>query len=339
MPVTDDDLKPMAPAEGVDRFLEHRAPSVRQSTLENTRTRLNHFLEWCEEAGIDNLNDLSGRDLADFVAWRRGDVAAITLQKQLSTVRTFLEWAADLEAVEEGLREKVHAPELPDGAESKDVTLSSERADAILAYLDRYEYASRMHVVMALLWRTGMRRGSLRGLDVDDLRPDDHALALKHRPEQGTPLKNGPAGERWVYLGPRWFEVVEEYVANNRHDVNDDYGRDPLITTRYGRPHGTTLQGIVYRATQPCLHTDCPHDRHPRTCEATGSEGIPSKCPSSVGPHAVRRGAITHFLNDGVPPEVVSERANVSLEVLYRHYDARSPREKMDVRKEHFRDS
>lgn len=51
---------------------------------------------------------------------------------------------------------------------------------------------------------------------------------------------------------------------------------------------------------------------------------------------AVRRGKITHDLNQDVPREVVSDRADVSLEVLYEHYDARTPREKMDVRKQHY---
>lgn len=331
--MTGDDLQPLAPEEGVERFLRHREPSVRKSTLQNANTRLNFFLEWCEERGIDNLNGLTGRDLADYVAWRRQDIAAITLQKQLSSVRQALRFWADIEAVPNGLAEKVHAPELPDGAESKDVHLKADRAEAILSYLDRYEFASRRHVIMAVLWRTGMRRGAIRALDLQDLRPDDHAVVVKHRPETGTALKNGESGERWVYLGPQWFSIIEEYTTANRHDKTDDYGREPLITTQNGRPTGDTIYKIVNRATHPCEYRECPHDRDPETCEARGHDGVVSKCPSAKSPHALRRGAITNHLNEDVSPEVVSERMDVSLEVLYEHYDARSPREKMDVRK------
>ncbi|PSQ19575.1 integrase [Halobacteriales archaeon QS_8_69_26] len=330
-----DDLKPLSPDEGVERFLEHRKPSIRESSYRNAVTRLNHFLEWCRENDVEDLNDLDGRDVADFVAWRRSQVAPITLQKQLSTIRVALRYWADLEAVEQGLAEKVHTPELPDGAESKDVQLPEDRANQVLRELGRYEYASRRHTSLALLWRTGMRTGALRSLDLEDFHPDDNAVELVHRPETGTPLKNGEHGERWVYLGPRWTEVVEEYLAANRPETTDEHRRQPLITTRYGRASGTTLQKDVYRATRPCEYRDCPHDRDPETCEAVGQDDVPSKCPSSRSPHAVRRGAITHHLNREVPPETVSERADVSLETLYRHYDARTEREKMNVRKQH----
>jgi site-specific recombinase XerD len=100
-----DDLQPLSPEEGVERFLQHREPSVRKSTLQNAKTRLRYWLEWCDERDIENLNELTGRDLADVVAWRRGDIASITLQKQLSTIRMALRWWADTEAVEEGLAE------------------------------------------------------------------------------------------------------------------------------------------------------------------------------------------------------------------------------------------
>jgi site-specific recombinase XerD len=332
-----EDLTPLAPEEGVDRFLQHREPSVRQSTIENARTRLRFFLDWCEERDVDNLNTLTGRDLADFVAWRRGDIAALTLQKQLSTIREALRYWDDIEGVQEGLAEKVHSPELPDGAESRDVHLSADRAQAILGYLREHHYASRDHVVMEILWRTGMRRSALRSIDVDDLRPDDNAIVLEHRPEQGTKLKNGEDGERWVYLGPTYYQPIDDYLDNpDRYDVTDDHGREPLVTTAYGRPTGDTIYSWINRLTQPCRIGGCPHDRDPddpSTCDALGSDGYPSKCPSARSPHGIRRGSITHHLNRDVSPEIVSERCDVTLGVLYDHYDVRTDREKMAVRK------
>ncbi|ELZ22387.1 integrase [Halosimplex carlsbadense 2-9-1] len=335
-----DDLVPLAPEEGVDRFLQHREPSVRESTLQNGRTRLAHFLDWCDEQQIDNLNELTGRQLADFVAWRQTDIAPITLQKQLSTIRQACRWWADIDAVDEGLAEKVHAPELPDGAESRDVHLDPERAERALAYFGQYQYASRDHALLALIWRTGMRRGAVRSLDVEDLSPDDHAVRLEHRIDEGTKLKNGESGERWVFLGPKWYQIIEDYAANpNRTQGTDEYGRRPLFTKADGgRPTAQSIYNWLMRALHPCTYASCPHDRTPETCEARGRNSNVAACPSSRSPHAVRRGSITYHLREDTPPETVSERMDVSLEVLYQHYDARTEREKMDVRTDHLPD-
>ncbi|MFC7204709.1 tyrosine-type recombinase/integrase [Haloferax namakaokahaiae] len=321
------------PEDAVERFLAYMAPSWRDSTFNNATTRLGHLLDFLDERGIEDTTELNGRTLSDFVAWRRADVAPITLQKQLTTVRVFLRWAADIDAVPEGLAEQLHAPELPDGAESSDIVIETHRVERMLDYFERFDYASRMHAMVAILWRTGMRRGALHSLDVGDLRPEENALVLEHRPETDTYLKNGKDGERWVYLGPIWYQVVEDYVNERRLDKTDDHGRDPLLTTRYGRPHVTTISDNCYRATRPCQYTsECPVGRDIEECAGTTN---PEQCPCKRGPHAFRRGAISDHLREGTPPEVVSERMNVSLDVLYKHYDVRSNREKMDVRKEH----
>jgi len=190
-----------------------------------------------------------------------------------------------------------------------------------------------------LLWKTAMRRSALRSIDVEDLRPDDCALVLRHRIDEGTRLKNGERGERWVYLGPVVYQIVDDYLNHpDRDDVEDEFGRRPLITSQNGRPSGDTIYKWVNRITQPCLIGGCPHDADPSdsdTCEALGRDGQPSKCPSARSPHAIRRGSITYHLNQKVTPEIVSERCDVSLEILYEHYDVRTDREKMDVRKRH----
>lgn len=332
------ELIPLSPMEGVSRFLEHRESGVAESTYQNNKTTLEQFAAWCGERGIENLNELTGRDMADFVAWRRRKVKPITLQKSLSAVRMALGYWADIDAVPQGLREKVHAPELPDGAEARDSKISADRADAIIRYLDRFQYASRDHAVALLLWTTGMRLGALRGLDVDDLRHEQEAIAVRHRPDEGTPLKNGREGERWIWLGPSVFQTVREYAETQRIDVSDEFGRAPLFTSREGRLSTTGIRNITYRCTQPCLLGECPHDREPETCEAIGADNVPSKCPSTRSPHSWRRGAITDHLIRGISPDVVSERMNVSLDVLYKHYDARKPDEKMAVRKRHLQD-
>jgi hypothetical protein len=59
------------------------------------------------------------------------------------------------------------------------------------------------------------------------------------------------------------------------------------------------------------------------------------KCPSSLSLHPIRRGAITYQINRGWPKEKLSERTDVSVEVLEKHYDARTQEEQREGRKQH----
>lgn len=52
-----------------------------------------------------------------------------------------------------------------------------------------------------------------------------------------------------------------------------------------------------------------------------------------MNPHAIRRGSITHYLTNDVPVEIVSDRMNVSRDVLDKHYDRRDEEVKLEQRR------
>jgi integrase len=330
------DLRPIEPEAAVELYLDQRQDELSEATHESHYYRLKQFVEWCEETGIENMNDLTGRDLHTYRTDRRddGDLEPVTLRGQLSTLRVFLDFCGSIDAVPEDLDQKVLIPTVSSTDESKDSKLDHERAERILDYLSQYHYASNRHVVFALLWRTGMRLGALRALDLRDFDRDEPALAVRHRPDTDTPLKNGPSGERLVALTDRLGRMLENYIDGPRKETTDEYGRSPLITSREGRPVRSTIRSMVYRLTQPCRMGDCPHGRNPNDCEATEHAKL-STCPSARPPHDIRRGAITAHLLDDVPAKIVSDRMNVSEDVLDQHYDKRTERERMRQRRDH----
>jgi len=57
--------------------------------------------------------------------------------------------------------------------------------------------------------------------------------------------------------------------------------------------------------------------------------------PSSLSPHDVRRGAITHFLSEDIPKEIVQDRCDVSSDVIDDHYDTRTEDEKAEQRRKY----
>ncbi|MFC7232976.1 tyrosine-type recombinase/integrase [Saliphagus sp. GCM10025308] len=330
-----DNLEPITPTEALELYIEYRRNEVSAATLRSHKSRLGHFVRWCEQEDLDNLNDLTGRRLHKFRIWRRNlnGISKVTEKTQMDTLRVFVRFLETIDAVTTDLHTKVQSPNVTPDENTRDEILRTDRAEAVLTHLEKYQYASREHVTLALLWHSMMRRGAVRALDLRDYHPDEQYIEVLHRPETGTPIKNKTEGERMVALSDQMCELLDDWIATVRPDVMDEHGREPLITTAQGRIHVTTVQQYVYRFTRPCIYTVCPHDRNPDDCEGARRDSA-SKCPSSVSPHAIRRGAITFYLESGMPEKAVGDRANVSQEVLDQHYDRRSERDKMEQRRE-----
>ena len=230
------ELEPTTPAEALNLYLEDKAGECQEATVRSHRSRLGFFVDWCGEQGIDNLNDLSARDIHEFRVWRREDLNVVSEKTQMDTVRVFVEWCETIDAVQPGLFKKIKPPVIPDGGNVSETTLDATRADRILEYLQKFEYATVEHVTWVILVKTGMRMGAAHGLDLEDYHPDEDYphLALSHRPDTDTPLKNGRRGERPVSIPQEAQEIIDDYLKNKRPDVTDDYGRKPLLASNRG---------------------------------------------------------------------------------------------------------
>ncbi|EMA41452.1 tyrosine-type recombinase/integrase [Halococcus hamelinensis] len=328
-------LEAISPADAVEQYLNYRRTEISDSSLQSQEYRLTRFLEWCEKTNLQNMNDVTGRRIHEFTQWRSMNVNNMTLRTQLSTIRVFLRFCEQINAVNDGVSHRVLLPKVSRHEQTrKDDLLSEPTADRILEYLTKFEYATLRHALFALIWHTGFRMGTARGLDIEDYNPDQQYVRIRHRPETGTPLKNKQQGEREVNLNPDVCETLSNYIAMHRPDVTDENGREPLFAVRSGRAGKTVIQKHFYALTRPCHHTnECPHGRDPLECEASTQYDAASKCPTSTSPHPVRRGAITAHLNADVPKEIASDRMDVSTDVLDKHYDGRTQAKRREQRR------
>jgi integrase len=198
--------------------------------------------------------------------------------------------------------------------------IGRDRAHAIIEYLDRYKKASREHALFLLLWDTGARISGIRGLDLEDFDPDGGTVTFRNRPESETRLKNGQGSERMNLLDEDTVDVLTSYVRLHRKDRTDEFGREPLLTTKFGRHATTTVRRLTYHLTQPCLRGECPHGEDPDACQFR-EHGHKSKCPSSLSPHPIRTGRITDLRNRGLDITHVSGRVDAVPQTIRDYYD------------------
>jgi integrase len=329
--------------DALELYLADKRREYADATIKSHDYRLRPFIEWCRSNNIKNLNHLTGRNLHQYRIWLRDtrELSKPSEKALMDTLRVFIRWAESVEGVRPGLSEKVISPSLAKGEHARDAMLDHERASSILEYLRRYHYASADHVALMLFANTGVRTGTLRSFDVHDFKSGaEHPhMAAKHRPGE-TPLKNKYAGERCIFLSDSTCEVLQDYMADRRHPIQDEFGRDPLLTTKQGRMANSTIRKLAYQWTRPCaLGQECPHGRTPSDCMAARRANHASKCPSSLSPHCVRRGYLTHELEQGVPIELLADRANVDEKTLSEYYDQRSEEQRMIQRKKIFEEA
>lgn len=334
-----DVLEPLTPDEAMEMYLNERSHELADATIQSHRYRLKQFVRWCDDVGIDNLNDFGGRDIHRFRVKRRNEdgLATASMKGQLATLRMFLRFCATVDAVEPGLDEKIILPTTTaDDARSE--LLEAARAEKVLDFLSQYRYARLEHALIATMWHTGLRIGAAISLDIRDYDQEDQHLELVHRPEKGTPLKNGVQSERFVALSDSVCGVLNDWLSVNHPGVVDEYDRKPLFATKLDRLSRNRGRTIAYQYTRPCVYADyCPHDHDLDECEALPTAKAHA-CPSALSPHPIRRGAITYFLQNDVPSEIVSDRMDTSEAVLDRHYDERSEREKLRQRRRYLPD-
>lgn len=234
-----DDLQPIDPEDAFQWYLDEKDAEYSQNTLNVHRIRLQHFMRWCDKIGLTNLNDLDGHKVHRYKTWRtkEGDLNRVSQGTQMSTLRVFIRFCEKIDAVSEGLHEKVLVPSISKKEKSRRKEVDTDELMEALHFLRKYEYACNRHVAIELMWHTAMRLGEIHGLDVEDYYPESSYLKVKHREATGTPLKNKHSGERVVNLSDGICRLLDDYLADSRIENTDDEDPAPSYPPTTGEHH------------------------------------------------------------------------------------------------------
>lgn len=336
-PDVDNPAETISPRQARRQFLSHRRGNVKQSTFRTYKFPTRHFIDFCEKHDISTIGEVGGYIIESWKDKRKGEVKQITFHNNVKTLRVFIRWCETAELVEYGTADRMDIPEVTRQEAVSDDSLDLSQAESLLRYLNTYEYASRQHALFKTLWHTGCRISGAISLDVEDFdHGDGPILKFRNRKAQGTALKNGSKSERNVTIDDDLLAVLRDYVDGRRPDTTDAFDRDPLFCTHTQRLVRQRAYQNFTALTRPCFTEDaCPHDREIDHCDAAQKKKHSFGCPSAVSLHPIRRGSITYHITRGWPKEKLSERVDVSVDVLNQHYDARSKEKERQGRKEY----
>ena len=329
-------LRALSPREARRRFLKRREQTQSPATVRSYGNRLNDFILWAENENIESMSELTGWEIDDYHMYREAqDIAPATVRGTMVALRQLLLYCARVEVVDEELPDKVDIPTLSKEQASSSDRLETEDAKALLNfYRDSTMYfGTAWHAFLEVTWHTGARLGGVRALDLCDYDSEAQTLEFRHQPKTGTALKNKKEGERVVGIGSSVVEALDMYVARERSNKRDGYGREPLFSCSQGRPSRSTFRGWCYLGTQPCIYQPCPHSADRHTCKFTDRSHA-SKCPSSRSPHMIRTGSISWQLDRGLPIDLVAERVNAAPDTIRRYYDKSTELEKFRERRQ-----
>ena len=202
----------------MEMWLDRQRSERAEETVQSYYYRIKQFVEWCERQGFENLNDLTTRDIYEFDSESRADdLSQPTLNNRFGTLKRFLAFCADFNAVEKGVVEAVEIPSVVKEHRVNEEKLASTRAEEILDRLDTYRYGSREHALLALAWHTTARLGALRSLDVGDcfLEEDDLGRFGHGITAQGRDLVREKLGVSELFRRLLIEEILEQRSVNS----------------------------------------------------------------------------------------------------------------------------
>lgn len=309
--------------EAVDLFIRRKRTDWKGETERTYRKGLNEFETYAENTEIESVTDLNRWNVGGYTDHLLDqDYARVTVASRQKKAKTWLRYLESQGIIPLGLHLAIETLKLTDEEQTSDQQLEPEDARSLLEfYRNSSEWrGTGRHGIFEVIWHVGCRISGLRSLDLGDYEPETGDLKFRNRPEKGTRLKRGKKHERNVTLSDEPNDVLRLYVARERPDVRDDYGRKPLFPSRQGRPSRSTVRGWMYLVTQPCMAVECPHGSRRPNCEYVPRDSA-SRCPSTRSPHAVRRGSVTWQRNLGFDEETVASRAAATPSVIRRYYD------------------
>ena len=272
-----------------------------RTTIESNVIRIKQYMTWANQQGIDPAK--ADREvIKSFLSHEKNrGMKKATLQRNFSTLTSFFDFLE-----EEGLApsnpvrivRKKYLRAYKRDAEERQIISIADAAQMVAATID-----TRDRAILLTLLKTGIRKGELVSLDVDDV--DLQEMSIKLKP-------TGKRTNRTVFFDHETARALERWIkARNARSGNSPalfLGEDKSRLKRCG------IGDVVVRAADRV-------DLH---------DSSSNKLDEHFTPHCCRHWFTTHLLRAGMPRDFVKELwgdARREAIDIYNHIDKKELKE------------
>ncbi len=293
----------------IARFLTYIESERRYSplTLRNYKRDLELFLQWrvIAEAEAFDPATISQSDIREWIVDRMdsGVVSPATLNRELSTLRSFFRWALSVGAISRNPTQGVGSLKcgkklptfIPDSKMTKVSELSFDKSDS------EELRELRDGLIVLLFYSTGIRLSELVGIDIEDF--SDDFWTLKIRGKGGK--------ERLVPIMKSVRQIIIHYISKIKHQNICIYPHFPLFLSLRG---GLTSTEKGARSAER-ISTNMVYRIVRKDLGLAGVQGRKS-------PHVLRHTFATQLLNAGADMREIQEilgHSSLQSTQLYTH--------------------
>jgi len=249
---------------------------------------LNYLQNYCIKKNIKKWSNLKSQQLRDFISDRhRKGISGRTLQRNLSSIRTFYRYLCKIDVVSINPAEGIITPK---STRKLPKLLDVDQTFQLLEIKENDVLAIRDKAIIELIYSSGLRLTEVISLNIDDIDSIDRVLTVIGK---GKKARNLPIGKFAIQAIDDWLKSRQQLVKNNKE-------RALFISNRGSR--------ISPRSVQ---------ERIKRWAVKQGLSG-------NVHPHMLRHSFASHILESSGDLRAVQEllgHADISTTQVYTHLD------------------
>ena len=249
---------------------------------------LNYLQNYCIKKNIKKWSNLKSQQLRDFISDRhRKGISGRTLQRNLSSIRTFYRYLCKIDVVSINPAEGIITPK---SARKLPKLLDVDQTFQLLEIKENDVLAIRDKAIIEVIYSSGLRLTEVISLNINDIDFIDRVLTVIGK---GKKARNLPIGKFAIQAIDDWLKSRQQLVKNNKE-------RALFISNRGSR--------ISPRSVQ---------ERIKRWAVKQGLSG-------NVHPHMLRHSFASHILESSGDLRAVQEllgHADISTTQVYTHLD------------------